>query len=148
MTSYSNTLFANIEFIKNNCEGGKMVSKPKVPETRRGFSTFGSCGSCVPKRLEKYSSDITDWWSLELLVTDRNFRCRGAATRVFQWDTSQADKEGIVSGVDEANEMGAPLYKSLGFQKLTTWVVQVTGGSDTLRYAVMRREPYWEPRAA
>jgi hypothetical protein len=37
MTSHSNTSFANIKFIKNNCEGGKMVSRPKVPETRRGF---------------------------------------------------------------------------------------------------------------
>jgi hypothetical protein len=44
--------------------------------------------------------------------------------------------------------MGAPLYKSLGFQKLTTWVVQVTGGSDSLKYDVMRIEPHWEPRAA
>ena len=94
----------------------------------------------------KYFSDVTDWWSLELLVTDRNFRRRGATTVVVQWGTSQADKEGIFSGIDEASEMGAPLYELLGFQKLTTWVVQVPGDSDSVTFDVMRRELQEEPR--
>ena len=42
--------------------------------------------------------------------------------------------------------MGAPLYELLGFQKLTTWVVQVPGDNDSVTFDVMRRELQEEPR--
>lgn len=124
-----------------------MISRQKYQRQDGDSARLEAVAAAFQSVREKYLSDITDWCSPQLLVTNRNFRRRGAATKVIQWGTIQADKEGIVSGVDEANEMGAPLYKSLGFQKLTTWVVQVPGGSDWLTYDAMRREPRWEPRA-
>lgn len=89
---------------------------------------------------EKSFADAPDWWSMELLVTDREFRRRGAATRIVQWGISEADKERLICGV-EASIMGAPLYAANGFQKLDTWIVQVPGDEASLSYDVMRREP-------
>ncbi|KAF1990071.1 hypothetical protein K402DRAFT_371027 [Aulographum hederae CBS 113979] len=90
---------------------------------------------------KEYFSDLTDWWSLELLVTDRNYRRRGAASRLVRWGMNQADIEGLACGV-EASVMGALLYTALGFRKLVTWCVRVPGDDDELVYDVMRREPW------
>lgn len=77
---------------------------------------------------------------MELLVMHREFRLRGAATRIVQWGISEADKEFLLCGV-EAGIMGAPLYMANGFKKLDTWIVQVPGDEVSLSYNVMRREP-------
>jgi hypothetical protein len=89
---------------------------------------------------QKYFSDAPDWWSMELLVTDRAFRRRGAATQIVRWGISQADKELLFCGV-EASVMGSPLYAANGFKKLDTWVVHVPGDDESLSYDVMRCEP-------
>ena len=83
-------------------------------------------------------ADVSEMWNLELLVTDRQFRRRGAATRLIEWGTAEADKEGVCCGV-AASGMGARVYKACGFEKLKTGVVQVHGQSQILRYDVMRR---------
>ena len=75
--------------------------------------------------------------NLELLVTDRPFRGRGAATSLVKWGTTHADEEGVCCGV-AASGMGAPVYRACGFQKLKTAVVQVQGQSESLQYDVMR----------
>jgi GNAT superfamily N-acetyltransferase len=89
---------------------------------------------------KRYFSDAADWWSMELLVTDRDFRRRGAATRIVEWGTDEADREFLFCGV-EASVMGAPLYAANGFRKLDTKVVHVPGDEASLPYDVMRREP-------
>ena len=83
---------------------------------------------------------ISEMWYLELLVTDRLFRGRGAATRLVKWGTSEADNEGVCCGVS-ASEMGARVYKRCGFTKLKTTVVHVRGQDASLSYDVMRRDP-------
>ncbi|KAE8451782.1 hypothetical protein EG329_002622 [Mollisiaceae sp. DMI_Dod_QoI] len=89
--------------------------------------------------IKKYFSDSGDWWSLELLVTDREFRRRGAATKVLTWGTDQADLEDVFCGI-ESSPMGSRLYAANGFEKLATCVVQVPGEEEKLAYDVMRRE--------
>lgn len=88
---------------------------------------------------KKYFSDSPDWWSLELLVTDRDFRRRGAATTLLTWGTDQADIENVFCGI-EASPMGSKLYAANGFEKLDTWVVQVHGEEEKLVYDVMKRK--------
>ena len=83
-------------------------------------------------------ADVSEMWNLELLVTDRQFRRRGAATRLIEWGTAEADNEGVCCGV-AASGMGARLYRACGFEKLRTGVVQVHGQNEILRYDVMRR---------
>lgn len=78
-------------------------------------------------------------WNLELLVTDRQFRRRGAATRLIEWGTAEADNEGVCCGV-AASGMGARVYSACRFERLKTGVVQVHGQSEILRYDVMRRD--------
>jgi hypothetical protein len=91
------------------------------------------------KRLpKKYFSDSPDWWSLELLVTDRDFRRRRAATTLLTWGTDQADNENVFCGI-EASPMGSKLYAANGFGKLGTWVVQVREEEEKLVYDVMKR---------
>lgn len=86
--------------------------------------------NCDPERLgapaaatdevkRKYFSDAPDWWSMELLVTDRVFRWRGAATQIVRWGINQMDKELLFCGV-ETSIMGSPLYAANGFKKLDT----------------------------
>ena len=82
---------------------------------------------------------ISEMWNLELLVTDRPFRRRGAATRLVKWGTAEADKEGICCGV-AASGMGAQVYEICGFTKLKTAVVSVHGQDESLKYDVMRRD--------
>ena len=88
---------------------------------------------------KKYFSDSPDWWSLELLVTDRDFRRRGAATTLLTWGTDQADDENVFCGI-EASPMGSKLYAANGFEKLDTWVVQLRGEEEKLVYDVMKRK--------
>ena len=83
-------------------------------------------------------ADVSEMWNLELLVTDRQFRRRGAATRLIEWGTAEADSEGVCCSV-AASGMGAPVYRACGFEKLKTGVVQVHGQSEILEYDVMRR---------
>ena len=82
---------------------------------------------------------ISEMWNLELLVTDRPFRRRGAATRLVKWGTAEADKEGVCCGV-AASRMGARVYEVCGFTKLKTTVVHVQGQDESLSYYVMRRD--------
>lgn len=62
---------------------------------------------CDPERLDalaaatdkvkrKYCSDAPDWWSMELLVTDRAFRRRGAATQIVRWGISLGGQGAVV----------------------------------------------------
>lgn len=89
---------------------------------------------------KKYFSSSPDWWSLELLVTDREYRCRGAATEIVMWGTAVADEEGVFCGI-EASPAGSKLYQACGFTKLDTWVVRVPGERESLEYDVVRRDP-------
>lgn len=84
-------------------------------------------------------ADIEDWWNMELLVTDRPFGRRGAATSLVKWGTAEADDEGVCCGV-EASGMGARVYEACGFKTTKESVVQVEGRSESLRYVVMRRD--------
>jgi GNAT superfamily N-acetyltransferase len=89
---------------------------------------------------QRFFSDSSDWWSLELLVTDRDYRRHGAATMLVRWGTDRADEEGVFCGV-EASVMGSRLYEALGFKKLDNKVVRVPGETDSLPYDVMKRDP-------
>lgn len=82
----------------------------------------------------------SDFWVMELLVTDRVFRRRGAATALIQWGTNAADQGGLRCGV-EASVMGAKIYNSQGFVRVETKTVPVPGQSASLDYDVMVREP-------
>ena len=82
---------------------------------------------------------ISYMWNLELLVTDRPFRRRGATTRFVKWCTAEADNEGVCCGV-AASGMGARVYEVCGFTKLKTAVVHVQGQDESLNYNVMRRK--------
>lgn len=42
---------------------------------------------------------ISEKWKLELLVTDRQFRGRGVATRLVKRGTREADNEGACCGI-------------------------------------------------
>ena len=44
-------------------------------------------------------ASINEMWNLKLLVTDRPFCRRGAATRLATWGTAEADNEGVCCGV-------------------------------------------------
>ena len=81
---------------------------------------------------------ISDMWNLELLVTDRPFRRRGAATSLVKWGTAEADNEGVCCGV-AASGMGAQVYEVCGFTKMKTAAVHVPGQDESLNYYVMRR---------
>jgi GNAT superfamily N-acetyltransferase len=96
--------------------------------------------AATKEMIEKYFSDSPNWWSLELLVTDRAYRRHGAATMLVRWGTDRADEEDVFCGV-EASVMGSPLYEALGFRPLEKKVVHVPGDSDSLPYDVMRRDP-------
>ena len=75
-------------------------------------------------------ADVSEMWNLELLITDRQFRRRGAATRLVEWGTAEADSEGVCCRV-AASRNGSPGVQSLRFQeKLKTDVVQVHGQSQ------------------
>jgi hypothetical protein len=89
---------------------------------------------------KKYWSSMTEIWNLELIVTDRPYRRRGAATALVKWGTVKADQEGIYCRV-EASPMGKPVYMSCGFKELGTWDVQVKGQSATLHMWCMGRAP-------
>ena len=140
-------MLANIRFSGTTATMGRWSVDQKYQRRDGDPARLEALATASRNVREKFFSDITDWWSLELLVTDRAFRRRGAATRLVRWGTSQADQEGLSCGV-EASEMGAPLYKALGFQKLATWVVKVPGDNDSLPYDVMRRNPSWQPQIA
>jgi len=106
MTSYSNTLSANIEFPETAVKVARWSVDQKYQRRDGNSARLEAVAAALKSVREKYFSDVTDWWSLERLVTDRNFRRRGAATLVVEWGTSQADKEGIFSGIDEASGDG------------------------------------------
>lgn len=76
---------------------------------------------------------------MELLVTDRRFRRRGAATALISWGTENADKEGLVCKV-EASQMGVIVYKAAGFKVISEWTAQVPGQDEKLQYWIMLRE--------
>ncbi len=82
-------------------------------------------------------SDVEDWWELELLVTDRPFRGRGAATALVKWGTTTADAEEVCCGV-EASGMGANVYEACGFVKLKTSEVRVPRQKQSLQYDMRR----------
>lgn len=77
---------------------------------------------------------------MELLVTDRPYRCRGAATHLAEWGCTTADEEGLWSGV-EASSMGEVLYRRVGFEKKTDKTVKLDGEDQGLTYAIMMRRP-------
>lgn len=85
-------------------------------------------------------ADICDWWLLKLLVTDRPFRRRGAATTLVRQSIAEADRERISCEV-EAKGMRPQLYKACGFRTLKTTTVQVQGQVESVQYEVMRRNP-------
>ena len=82
---------------------------------------------------------ISEMWNLKLLVTDRPFRRRGAATSLVQWGTAEADNEGVCCGI-AASGMGGRVYERCGFKKLKTSVVHVQDQDESLSYDVMRRD--------
>ena len=82
---------------------------------------------------------ISEMWNLKLLVTDRPFRRRGAATRLVKWGTAEADNEGVCCGV-AASAMAGRVYQRCGFKILKATVVHVQGQDEDLIYLVMRRD--------
>lgn len=59
-------------------------------------------------------ASINEMWNLELLVIDRPFRRRGAATRLVKWGTAEADNEGVCRGI-AASRIRARVYEVCGF---------------------------------
>jgi hypothetical protein len=45
---------------------------------------------------QKHFSDALDWWSMELLVTDRAFRRRGAATQIVRWGHQSGGQGAVI----------------------------------------------------
>jgi GNAT superfamily N-acetyltransferase len=88
---------------------------------------------------KKYYFNHKEKWDLELLVTDAEYRRRGAATSLIRWGTDRADEEGICCRV-EASPMGKPVYASCGFEELGTWDVQVEGEPEILPLYCMFRK--------
>lgn len=81
---------------------------------------------------KKCFAGISEMWNLELLVTDGQYRGRGAATRPAKWGTAEADNEGVCCGV-AASGMGARVYAACGFRKLTRGVVTWCRLKDSIR---------------
>jgi hypothetical protein len=111
----------------------------KYPRRDASQPRLSATDAATKEVTKKYFSDSPDWWSLELLVTDRDFRRRGAATKVLTWGTDQADVEDVFCGI-EASPMGSKLYAANGFEKLDTWVVQVHGEEEKLVFDIMKRK--------
>ncbi|KAK0716543.1 hypothetical protein B0T21DRAFT_375086 [Apiosordaria backusii] len=84
---------------------------------------------------------IHDWWSMELLVTDRQYRGRGAASSIVRWGCEVADPEGCFAGVC-ASPMGEVVYAMAGFEKKGTETVKVEGETDEVTFTVMLRPPH------
>ena len=82
---------------------------------------------------------ISEMWNLKVLVTDRPFRRRGAATRLVKWGTAEADNEGVCCGV-AASGMAGRVYQRCGFKILKATAVHVQGQDESLSYLVMRRD--------
>ena len=100
---------------------------------------LAALGKASESDMDECFAGISEMWNLELLVTDRPFRGRGAATRLVKWGTTEADNEGVCCGVS-ASGMGARVYKNCDFTKLKTAVVHVQGQDASLSYHVMRRD--------
>jgi GNAT superfamily N-acetyltransferase len=75
-----------------------------------------------------------------LLVTDRRYRRRGAASRLVAEGLGWADAEGAWAGV-EASPMGESVYARFGFEKVSDRTVKVEGEREELSFAVMLRRP-------
>lgn len=73
---------------------------------------------------------------MELLVTDIQYRGRGAASTIVDWGCSAADAEDIWVGV-EASPMGEVVYGRAGFDKKANRTTKVHGETEELTYAVM-----------
>ncbi|OCK95892.1 acyl-CoA N-acyltransferase [Cenococcum geophilum 1.58] len=87
-----------------------------------------------------FTPDYPEMWYMQLLVTHRDFRRHGAASRLVAWGTTEADSEGIHCGT-ESSPMGEPVYKSFGFREIGRMTVQVEGDQETLDFPVMLRAP-------
>lgn len=115
-----------------------------VKYTRRDSSQarLAALDAATEEARRKYfeGAGIASWWSMELLVTDRAYRRRGAASQLVEWGCSSADKESLWSGV-EASAMGEPLYDRAGFEKKAAKTVKLDGEDEGLTYAIMMRPP-------
>lgn len=85
-------------------------------------------------------SDVDELWNLDLLVTDRPYRRRGAASKLLEYGLAKADEEGVHCRV-EASPMGKLLYEVYEFKELEVRTVKTEGDTETLSISCMRRLP-------
>jgi hypothetical protein len=102
------------------------------------FARLEALDAMVVDVEESFWEDLPERWLLELMVTDVNFRRRGAATALLKWGMEQADEEGLVCKV-EASPLGRLLYKSQGFVDLGPFVVSAAGQEESVEIWAMRR---------
>lgn len=91
-------------------------------------------------RYKYFTSQYSDLWYMQLLVTHRSFRRQGAGSAIVEWGAARADAEGVHCGT-ESSPMGRPIYESFGFSEIGRMVIQVAGHRTGLDFPVMLREP-------
>lgn len=101
----------------------------------RRLNALGEAKKAIGKT---YWSEVQELWNLELIVTHREFRRRGAATLLIKHGCAIADK-GDLSCRVEASPMGRLVYASCGFKEIGTWDVQLPNDSTSLRMWCMAR---------
>jgi GNAT superfamily N-acetyltransferase len=90
------------------------------------MKAFQDAAASIHKYTDIYGSDQME---LQILGTHPNHRRHGYATALLKWGQKVAAEDEVVI-VLSAGKMGVPLYKSLGFEVLCSYTVQVLGEEE------------------
>ncbi|EJT69061.1 hypothetical protein GGTG_13329 [Gaeumannomyces tritici R3-111a-1] len=103
---------------RDECPPEDLAEKFKLVGSRT--DVFEKASAWIRDRIK--DAGIQEWFTMHLLVTDRPFRCRGAAAMLLEEFVKEA---GGGYCLVEASRMGEPQYVKKGFKKVAVMPVRV-----------------------
>ncbi|KFY38138.1 hypothetical protein V494_04500 [Pseudogymnoascus sp. VKM F-4513 (FW-928)] len=90
---------------------------PDRSQSAEGVAEFAKLGEVEENKHWKDREERKNRWYAQSVVVSEPWRGRGVGKKLMAWVMEQAQKEGVVIGL-EASMMGERLYNSLGFDLL------------------------------
>ncbi|OBT65419.1 hypothetical protein VE03_06081 [Pseudogymnoascus sp. 23342-1-I1] len=99
---------------------------PNRGQSKEGLAEFAKAGVLEDEKHWKGREDRMNRWHCQSVVVAEQWRGRGVGKKLMAWVIEQAQKEGVVIGL-EASLMGEHLYRSVGFDLLGRYIYQIDG---------------------
>jgi ribosomal protein S18 acetylase RimI-like enzyme len=102
---------------------------PDRSQSDEGLAEFMKATVVENEKHWKGREDRKNRWYVQSVVVAEAWRGRGVGKKLMAWLMEQAQKEGVVIGL-EASMMGERLYRSIGFDLLGRFVVHFEATDD------------------